>query len=203
MNVEFVKVSEKPNPNIKECEERVARCWEQIHIEETHLFFHMGKAGRPGYDIEMIQRCKDRVETQKIFLRKAQEALVFALQCERDDKKALIAEVLELHEQKTKAGTSKKPLSKAQQKRNQAGGRGRTAIDDEFKGIILAEWNFIKNQTNRRKSELLAKTCANGKWTHNKKLTTIITRRLDGGNVMPDNILKYVKRHSPKKDDKK
>jgi hypothetical protein len=113
MSVKFSKVSEMPSTSIKECEKRVAQCWDEIHDAEAQLTFHMSKGGKPDYDKEMIEHYMNLVETRKTYLRQALEMLVYVLKQKLDDQKAVKPNVVKSKEQKPEAKITKKiPLKK-------------------------------------------------------------------------------------------
>lgn len=74
------------------------------------------------------------------------------------------------------SGTPKK-LTLAERKARADGGKARAQLADGQIKVIVAESAFIKNQSQRRKGELIAKRCATGLWTHNEKLHKKITRK--------------------------
>lgn len=108
MSVKFGKVSEMPSTSIKECEKRVAKCWDEIHDAEAQLTFHMSKGGKPDYDKEMVEHYINLLETRKTYLRQALEMLVYVLKQKLDDKKALKPKVVKSQEPKPKAKIAKK-----------------------------------------------------------------------------------------------
>lgn len=69
-----------------------------------------------------------------------------------------------------------KKLTLAERKARAEGGKARAQLADNQIKVIVAEFTFIKNQTQRRKGELIAERCVSGKWTFKKEERVKITR---------------------------
>lgn len=77
------------------------------------------------------------------------------------------------------SGTPKK-LTLAERKARADGGKAKAQLADSQIKVIVAESAFIKNQSQRRKGELIAERCLSGRWTHNKALERLKITRRDG-----------------------
>lgn len=63
-------------------------------------------------------------------------------------------------------GMEHKPLTAAQRGARAEGGRAKAQLSRDQIKIVAAEFSFIRNQTDRRRGELVAQRCASGLWTH-------------------------------------
>jgi hypothetical protein len=92
------------------------------------------------------------------------------------------------------SGTPKK-LTLAERKARADGGKAKAQLADSQIKVIVAESAFIKNQSQRRKGELIAERCLSGRWTHNKALERLKITRRDGkpitGRYIRDVIKNY------------
>lgn len=89
----------------------------------------------------------------------------------------------------------KKPSTPKQIARSRMGGKTRAQIDDKYKSLFMAEWSHILNQSDNRKSKLIAERCAKGDWKHNEKIKTKIVRK-DKDPITARNVADFIKRHS-------
>jgi hypothetical protein len=91
------------------------------------------------------------------------------------------------------SGTPKK-MTLAERKARADGGRGRAQLTREQRKTIVNEFSFIKNQTERRKGELVAGRCDSGHWGHNENLHTKIARK-DGKPITGRYVRDIVKNY--------
>lgn len=59
-----------------------------------------------------------------------------------------------------------KPLTAAQRGARAEGGRAKAQLSPDQIKIIVAEFSFIRNKSDRRRGEIVAQRCASGRWTH-------------------------------------
>ena len=63
-------------------------------------------------------------------------------------------------------GMEHKPLTAAQRGARAKGGRAKAQLSPDQIKIIVAEFSFIRNKSDRRRGEIVAQRCASGRWTH-------------------------------------
>lgn len=83
-------------------------------------------------------------------------------------------------------GMEHKPLTAAQRGARAEGGRAKAQLSRDQIKIVAAEFSFIRNQTDRRRGELVAQRCASGQWTHGeppRKVTRKDGRAITGRYV--------------------
>ena len=59
-----------------------------------------------------------------------------------------------------------KPLTAAQRGARAKGGRAKAQLSPDQIKIIVAEFSFVRNKSDRRRGEIVAQRCASGRWTH-------------------------------------
>ena len=90
-----------------------------------------------------------------------------------------------------------KPLTAAQRGARAEGGRAKAQLSRDQIKIIVAEFSFIKNKSDRRRGELVAQRCASGRWTHGeppRKVTRKDLKPITGRYVL-DTVKRYRTTH--------
>jgi len=90
-------------------------------------------------------------------------------------------------------GMEHKPLTAAQRGARAEGGRAKAQLSRDQTKIIVAEFAFIKNQTDRRRGKLVAQRCASGLWTHGEPPRKV--ERKDLKPITARYVLDTVKRY--------
>ena len=93
-------------------------------------------------------------------------------------------------------GMKHKPLTAAQRGARAEGGRAKAQLSPDQIKIIVAEFSFIRNQTDRRRGEIVAQRCASGLWTHGEP-TRKVTRK-DGKPITGRYVQDVVKGYRAK-----
>jgi len=76
------------------------------------------------------------------------------------------AVILDVAEAAALQQAERKPLTAAQRGARAEGGRAKAQLSPDQIKIIVAEFSFIRNKSDRRRGEIVAQRCASGRWTH-------------------------------------
>ena len=86
-----------------------------------------------------------------------------------------------------------KPLTAAQRGARAEGGRAKAQLSPDQIKIIVAEFSFIRNKSDRRRGELVAQRCASGRWKHGEPPRKV--ERKDLKPITARYVLDTVKRY--------
>ena len=86
-----------------------------------------------------------------------------------------------------------KPLTAAQRGARAEGGRAKAQLSPDQIKIIVAEFSFIRNKSDRRRGELVAQRCASGQWKHGEPPRKV--ERKDLKPITARYVLDTVKRY--------
>jgi hypothetical protein len=102
-------------------------------------------------------------------------------------------ETVKKHGKKT---PTKKVIARAKK-----GGEARAVIDEDHEVLILKEWEIMANTLSKNyRAKIIAQRCAKGDWKHDLKFKTSIERK-DGEPITMRNVLDFINRIKPKKND--
>jgi hypothetical protein len=76
------------------------------------------------------------------------------------------AVILDVAEAAARLKAEHNPLTAAQRGARAEGGRAKAQLSPDQIKIIVAEFSFIRNKSDRRRGEIVAQRCASGRWTH-------------------------------------
>ena len=96
------------------------------------------------------------------------------------------AVILDVAEAAALQQAERKPLTAAQRGARAEGGRAKAQLSPDQIKIIVTEFAFIRNKSDRRRGELVAQRCASGQWTHGeppRKVTRKDGRAITGRYV--------------------